>query len=292
MSKIALIVPIHKQANNFNKILDSIIKQTILPHKVFLLLDRPKLDTSIENSEDVIRNLCNESSISEYIEVSVIDELPKYIKETSYENAFLAGYTRNIGIEKAIQSGCDIFIFTDGDCILQKRLVESHLNKLNHDIPVLSCGRRREQIYRWQDRREVDPSLFNLKLFSNDGIIINNFKLLENSLIVWSCNIGLNLKAVNLLRKFNKKYYNRLEVFSSEFNGKWGGEDGFLGIESFYCRIFITTISDKASGVEHIDHPRPTDKYSVDHAKHFTEQCNLLRKKVTISPMELDFFCH
>ncbi len=72
--------------------------------------------------------------------------------------------------------------------------------------------------------------------------------------------------------------------------GKWGGEDGFLGIECYYCRIFITMIGDITSGIEHIDHPRPDTIYTIKHIDFFKSQCSNLRKKVTINPLSLDFF--
>jgi hypothetical protein len=100
----------------------------------------------------------------------------------------------------------------------------------------------------------------------------------------------MSLKAIKILKKFNSKYYNRDEVFCSEFLGKWGGEDGFLGIQAYYCKIFMSTVGEIASGIEHIDHPRPDDKYNLSHMTYFKEQCEKIRKKVTLNPLTLDFF--
>jgi hypothetical protein len=240
----------------------------------------------------VIKEKISASKINSICKIVEISEPPVYMGNPPNpgDAPFLAGHVRNVGIDKALEDNAEIFIFIDGDCIPQKSLIQSHMSKLKLNVPVLSIGRRRESIYKWQDKREVDPSLFNLKLFREHGVIINNPQLLEKSLIVWTCNIGLNLKAVNILKKFNLSYYKRDEVFSSEFLGKWGGEDGFLGIQAYYCRVFITTIGNLASGVEHIDHPRPPDVYNPNHMNFFKEQCDRLRKKITVNPMVLEFF--
>ena len=239
--KTALIIPLYKQGKNWNSILKGIESQTKIPDRVYVLLDRPEQD-EIPDLESYLRNISSNSKISDNIYVARVLENPIYIGNPGNpeDPLFLTGHIRNVGIELAMEDGCEIFIFIDGDCIPQKTLVESHCKKCEYNIPVLSVGRRRESIYNWSDKREVDPSLMHLNLFREKGVIINNDALLHQSLIVWSCNIAMNFKAIDLLFKFNELYYKRKEVFSSEFLGKWGGEDAFLGIQCNYCRVFIT----------------------------------------------------
>lgn len=289
--KSALIIPLYKQGKNWNSILKGIETQTLLPDMVYLILDRPE-DDEIKDLEYYIKNINNNSELSNRIKITTVKELPKYIGNigTKEDSLFLTGHMRNIGIQLAISDLCELFIFIDGDCIPQKTLIESHHKKCYYNIPVLSVGRRREAGYNWSDKREVDTGLMHLNLFREKGLIINNETLLQQSLIVWSCNIAMNIKAINLLLKFNNMYYKRYEVFSGEFLGKWGGEDSFLGIQCNYCRIFITTIGEKSSGVEHIDHLRPNKIYNIEHGIFLKEKCENLRKKVTIFPLTLDFF--
>jgi len=277
--KIALIIPLYKQTDNWPKLLKGIKSQTVKPDKIYLIFDR--------SGDWVITKALNDTNdpdldITYHAHTHKIDE-PDY---------FLAPYNRNKGIELAIEDGCDVFIFIDGDCVPQKKLIESHVNKLKYELPVLSVGRRRESIYRWQDRREHVPELNHLNLFRKDGTLINNAstELLKNSLIVWSCNMAMNLPAIKLLRRLNRKYFNRNEVFSSEFNGSWGGEDAYLGIQAYHCRVFITTIGEKQSGVEHIDHPRPKDKYNMEHLEFLNKQIDILRKQARINPLDISFF--
>lgn len=289
--KTALIIPLYKQGKNWASILKGIESQTKIPDRVYVLLDRPELD-EIKDLEDYLSVINVQSPIVNNIYVSRVLDRPSYIGNPGNpeDPLFLTGHIRNIGVELAMEDGCEIFIFIDGDCIPQKTLVESHCKKCELKVPVLSVGRRRESIYNWSDKREVDSSLMHLNLFREKGVIINNDALLHQSLIVWSCNIAMNYKAINMLFKFNELYYKRKEVFSSEFLGKWGGEDAFLGIQCNYCRVFITTIGEKSSGVEHIDHPRPKSTHNIEHMYFFKEKCEKLRKKVTIFPLTLDFF--
>jgi hypothetical protein len=282
--KIALIIPLYKQSQYWNKILESISKQTILPDNIYVVIDRPQDDN---NCFEYIKHCNDKYSLN--IHILSINNIPKNIQRKN-DVIFLAGMARNIGLERAIYDGCDQFIFTDGDCILEKNLIASHINKLNKLYPVCSNGKRLEQSYKWRDRREVVPELTHLQLFHKKGTIINDTNLLKNCLVVWSCNLGLNLIAVNLIKKFNSIYYNRCELFNSDFLGAWGGEDSFLGICLYYCRIFIVTIGDNLSGVKHIDHPRPTSKYSIEHKTFFNDMCDKLRDKYRINQLRLDFF--
>jgi len=285
--KTALIIPLYKQSKYLSRILEGIEKQTVKPDLVCLVFDRPKDDADF-NAEEIGKIVDNYSI---EINVTQIHEHSSYIgNPPNGKELFLTPLMRNKGISAALIEGCDQFIFIDGDCIPQPSLVASHIKKLSANVPVLTVGRRRESKYRWQDQRENEPNLCHLELFRKDGVLINNPELLRQSLIVWSCNIGLNLQAVQILRKFNDRYFNRREVFSSAFNGKWGGEDGFLGIEAWHCKIFITTLGEKGSGVEHIDHPRPKDKYNINHRDFFDEQVRILRELVKVKPLNLDFF--
>jgi len=286
MAKVALIIPFYCQTKNLGKVLAGLEKQTTKPDTIFIVVDRPEDDPEYGNT---FQSIVDKSALN----INVIKSTnPKHIGNRPDEGKtlFLAPHVRNQGIDKALKSGHDAFIFIDGDCVPQPTLIESHLKKLSSNVPVMSIGRRREKQYRWMDRREFESNLCHLEIFREHGMIVNNPELLKNSLIVWSCNVGMNAKAVKLLRNFNKKYYSRYEVFCSEFNGKWGGEDGFLGIEAWHCRIFITTLGERGSGIEHIDHPRPSDVYSISHKEFFDKEMSALRTKVQISPLDLNFF--
>jgi len=281
--KTCLIIPIHKQSNNCRKIFDGILGQSIRPDFIYLIIDRATHDEFNQ-----INDLTSMYDLN--FKIIRIDIIPDFIPRKSDLPVFMAGYIRNIGIEHALKDDCEIFIFIDGDCVPQKDLVKYHIQQCDRKIPVISVGRRRESKYGWKDQREVDANLMHLNLFGNNGIVINNPELLKQSLVLWSCNVSINKSAIDLLYRFNLKYYARVEIFNSLFLGEWGGEDSFLGVTAWHCRIFISTIGALSTGIEHIDHPRPVDKYTINHKEYFDNQVDNLRKKVMVNPLPLDFF--
>ncbi len=285
--KTALLVPIYKQSKYFQEIYNGIESQTESPDSVYLILDRPTAEEFT-----TIKNICKNSKIN-YVILGIHD-IPEYIgKPTNIPGSqlFLTGHRRNVGIDRAIRDGNEIFIFIDGDCIPESSLVESHKNACTTTMPIITCGRRNESRFGWRDQREFDPELKALDLFKKGGSIIYIVDLLKRSAIVWTCNFAINLKAVKLVKKLNKFYYNRDEVFSSEFLGSWGGEDSFLGLQSIFCKIIVSTISNDNAGIRHIDHPRPDNKYAYDtFQKTLITQVELLEYMFKKKPLTIDFF--
>jgi hypothetical protein len=258
--KTALIIPLKNQDKYISRMVHAINIQTQSPDIVYFVVDRPSEPEFNKISETVAKQN------RDYYNVIRIDEIPEYIGnrgDTEDKDLFLTGDRRNRSIEMAISDGCDHFIFIDGDCIPQRNLVKSHRSAMG-TFPTLSVGRRRESRYKNNDQRDTDEKVMNKKLFKSNGTIINDISLLASSSIVWSCNISMNLATVKRVKYINKLMYNREEVFSSEFSGKWGGEDTFLGVQAFVMKTIICSINDEYSGVNHIDHPRPISKYDPD----------------------------
>lgn len=300
MTASALVIPLYKQSKYCNKMLTGLQKQTVKPDIIYLVVDRPEDDKGPLSGSgepeyddwDAIYQI--QSEIDKFpelnVEILAIHHPPKDIQRKSEGPLFLAGMARNVGLEAALRRGCHTVIFIDGDCIPEPDLVKSHLNKCNTYLPTLTVGRRREQQYRWQDRRESISSLAGLQMFRSEGLLIGNTELFRDCLVVWSCNFAVNLPAIKLIKKFNSIYYNRSEFFNSNFLGAWGGEDSFLGIEAWFCRIFVTTIGERRSGVQHINHPRPPETHTIKHKEFFDSQVDKLKKKVRLKPLGLDFF--
>jgi hypothetical protein len=175
----------------------------------------------------------------------------------------------------------------DGDCIPQRDLVKGHVEACKLDIPVLSCGRRREKAIKWRDRRETMPHTHNAGFFIKD-LIINDVSFITNHLVVWSCNIAMNRSALKRIYNFNLKYYGFNGIFHPAFDGKWGREDSFLGVEAWFTRIFILVNS--TASIEHIDHRKQSMLVEVEKNKFFDEMLNDIRLKTSLSPLNLKFF--
>jgi glycosyltransferase involved in cell wall biosynthesis len=295
MMNVALIIPLYKQSQYWTKILAGIESQSRQADKIVIVMDRPgeDLGDGSDPTWDARRHVdeLNQQSCIDYSKFTILTPTIPKIGRNTQGQRFFAGHMRNQGIRYAYENGMDVFVLIDGDCIPQSRLIEGHCSKCEHNNPVLSVGRRRESTFNWKDRREVDPNLIRYGFFRANGIMVQDPELLRQALIVWSCNMALNMAAVERLYAFNLRYYQReKEAFCGEFTGMWGGEDTFMGIQAWHCKLFIVTTGLKKAGVMHIDHPRPKDIYNVDHMEFVNNHKELLHKKVTLNPLDLAFF--
>lgn len=263
---------------------------SVLPHCIYVMMDR---QSAIDFK--FIKEATSDDSLRNNFKVFNMTDVPEFVGRPNHlpeQDLFLTGYRRNQAIEIATQDGCETFIFIDGDCLPQSDLIEAHGRVNARGLPNLSVGRRREEKHGWKDQREVSPNTMGFRLFDRvNENVITDLSLLTSSTITWSCNMSMNIQAVNRLKKFNKKYYGREDVFHSDFLGTWGGEDGFIGIESYYCKINITVLNDKKSGIKHIEHPRPENKYSGRAFQiYLEEQIKLLQLMINNNPLSLNFF--
>lgn len=286
---VAMVIPIYKQSHCFAKVLDGIKKQNRIPDHIIVVLDRLGDDPAIDSIIDM-ENIAILADLHEKI-VFIEPKIPTGITREVNGDLFLAPYMRNEGILLADTLGADIIVLIDGDCIPQPRLVDSHISACDRSNPTISVGRRRESMYRWLDKRESDVGIIQYRLFRQNGLVITDPNMLLQGLVVWSCNMALNRGALDRLYRFNDRYYHTPKhAFCGAFTGSWGGEDTFMGIQAWYCRIIITTIGNQGSGVTHIDHPRPNDKYTIKHMDFVETQRIFLRKKMQINPLPIEFF--
>ena len=293
--KTALIIPIYNQSKYFLRLVSAIEAMSELPDIVYPTLDRNSREDYAE-----IKSICDNSRLKCRYEILDLVDTPHYIgKPTNNpsQDLFLTGDRRNQAIDRAISDGCELFVFIDGDCVPEADLIKSHKRANSYGIPTLSVGRRKESKYNWLDQRDNDQKLKSLRLFNKvNDYLIQNSELLYTATIVWSCNIAMNIEAISLLKRLNNYYYGRSEVFNSEFLGAWGGEDCFLGIQAYAIRIAIVTINDELSGIRHIDHPRPIDKYHsanwTEHLADEVENFNLMltNKPITLNLLKFDKF--
>ncbi len=210
---IAVIIPSHNQAKYINEIVSSYEKQITRPDIILFVLDR-----CTDESVEVLSNIKSTIKI-EYV-----------IKD--FGKDFDAGSTRDFGLNKVLEYSPEIVIFTDGDCIPSEYTVNRHVENLSQTkIPSISIGPRKLETQeglvledpRLQERPECSFSEYNGRL-----IISSVFSKLS-----YSCNLALNIQAIECLKNINKNISNSNRIFNPEFDGIWGGEDNFVG-ESIY----------------------------------------------------------
>ena len=262
--------------------------QSESPDIIYVAMDRPSND----DVEFIKKSI--QFSKTKYI-VMDLQDIPTYVGKPQVipdSQLFLTGHRRNQCIDLALSEGCECIIMIDGDCIPEVDLIKDHkaLNAVHY--PNITNGRRREEKYEWKDQREVDPKMRGADLFARgNGYVIHNPDLLRSCSVTWSCNLSINIHAIRIIKKFNKEYYGRDEVFSGEFLGRWGGEDSFLGIQAIVCKIFITMMTSDLSGIRHIDHPRPDNKYSDKaFSDHLVKEIEYLNVLYDIKPILNTFY--
>ena len=258
------------QADNAKKVIDALRVQ--VGDSLVVVLDRPSDSDRIAFTELGLPH--------------IIESSRSIATRGSGDSAFMAGYCRNLGVTHAVSLGFTDFAFIDGDCIPQDTWFSAHSRLMSVEYPVIGVGRRREKKFGWKDMRESDPALLNSGIFGKIDNLISNPDQLTKSLITWSCNLSVNRKAHSLISRLNGKLYQRTELFSSRFDGEYGGEDSFLGIQAHSIRCAIVTLGESTSGVLHIDHPSMGGSM-VDQMKFFQSELDSFRKLTRINRIGL-----
>lgn len=223
------------------------------PDGIILVLDRPSPRELVET-----RNAFEGSRVKIIVVGHTPDNMGRPCMDFPVHH-FCAGACRNVAIEYALTQGYDAVIFIDGDSFPEPNLIKGHLSILGNDAPTISVGRRCERMYDWHDQREgycdnPIPIFTRMEQITKEAFFVD-------SGIIWTCNIGMNRLAIESIRHLNKTLFGREEVFSSDFCGTWGGEDGYLGLEAYYTGIEMYPVCAKHAGIRHADHPRPEEKY-------------------------------
>lgn len=244
-----IIVPSHNQSEHISKIVSGYELQTILPDLLIFVLDR--------YSEKV------SEIYSEKIKV-------EYIAKSTGEN-FSAGLTRDFGIDYVQKNypNYSTIIFSDGDCIPSEKFLESHLENLLQNFPIVSCGKRYKESNEgvWEDDERCDKKWINGYSFTdkNNRMVVANFLTLEN-ILTYSCNLGFNKLSIELCQMVNEKLGSGRRVFNNIFDGAWGGEDNFISHILYRCGGYILLTSSECF-VNHMYHPEAKKNHKEKNIK-------------------------
>ena len=259
-----VVIPVHNQARNLFKVLHGYLKQTVMPKHLILVLDR-----CTDNSIDVAAAF----KVNFEVRLTTLH----VIDTKDYANivGFGAGRTRDVGIAYALANEFEgNFLFSDGDCIPSEKLVEHHERQLAVENPRVTCGLRYETVPNGekisfpliedsnincnvQDDLRTNADYCKNRVFGEgyDRLVLDH-EIFERSWICWSCNLGMNRAAINLCKIVNGMLSGDVDrVFNSDFDGRWGGEDGFVGLTIYRCGGETVALS-RESHVTHIWHQR------------------------------------
>lgn len=253
-----VIVPVHNQTRNVLPVLNAYLKQTQSPQAIVLIFDR-----CTDNSRELA------AGMQPSFERAGIGLHLHDTSEFGAITGFGAGRARDCGLSVAHSLGAGPFLFTDGDCVPALTLVEHHAGVLQVPHARISCGRRYDTLGPGEeptfamvlpdaqdDVRNGAHYMDGLVCSTGVDRLVFNPTVFESSWICWSCNLGMNAAAVALCRAVNSALSGTADrVFSPVFDGRWGGEDGFVGLSVFRCGGETVMLSER-SWVKHIWHPR------------------------------------
>lgn len=265
--KTLLVILSKDQQKYIPRMLERVSEFTTMPDGIWYYLDRPTGREYIEAR----RALEGHGEV----ELKVNRGTPEYLGRPQMNPGvpqFLAGHVRNVAIAEACAQGYGAILFIDGDCLPESDIVDAYAEVLDTDSPVLATGKRKESKWNYDDQRVVSKE-HPVHIFGERPNVVEDEMLFVESGVIWTCNVGINLAAINALYDLNEKLYGRREVFSSIFSGTWGGEDGFLGLECLYGGITVMTIRNGKTGIVHIDHERPPNKYDHIRFVYFLDCC-------------------
>ena len=251
--KTLLVIVSKNQQQYAAKMNEAIGNLSVKPDGVVVALDRPSLAES---------NATRLAYTNDLVSILVLSKLPNIVGRPQmnfHVPYFCAGFARNKALALSKAEGYDSVVFIDGDCYPEPDLIKAHQDLLDSDEPVITVGRRCEAKHTWHDQREIDKT-YPIPIFEKQERITREAFFVDSG-VIWTCNMGINVKALELITSTNKALYGRDELFSSDFCGTWGGEDGFLGLEALYLDIQVMPVCSKNSGIRHNEHPRPLDKY-------------------------------
>lgn len=250
--KTAIAILCKNQEKYAGAIARGVLSQTVKPDRVLVVMDRPGLPEQAET-----RKAYADVPGCEFLAVSCVPDIIERPPMLPGLVPFCAGHCRDLAIEMLYD--VDLVVFIDGDCIPMPRMLESHVAA--YEEGCVTVGRRSEVKLNSNDQRQCSGS-HPVPIFGKKSNYVTSERYIADSGVVWTCNFGITAGAVKAIRNLNEKLYGVGTVFHPDFCGRWGGEDGFLGMECFYGGIPIrTTPVMDSDGVSHIEHPRPKAKY-------------------------------
>lgn len=239
--KSAAVILIHDQEANLPRLIASYKAQVIQPDLYVFVLDRCR-----DNSKSIL---------TEYAKMQHIK-----IVEVERESDFQAGYNRDIGLNAAEKEypDCDVMFF-DGDCILTPNVVASHLEiiQCNPDYPTIAVGRRicESESTTIEEDHRIKAFHVTKKVFTYGMHRLVVARELANArMLTWSCNFAFNRHAIDLCKHVNFELNRESRVFNPIFDGRWGGEDDFIGLTTVHFGIAVVSVNPEHY-VQHIWHP-------------------------------------
>jgi len=220
------ITLIHNQEKNLAQLLDSYSSQSIKPNNFIFVLDR-----CTDDSENMINDFSNKYNTT--------------IIKNENGSDFMAGYCRDLAYSTFNNLPV---IFLDGDCIPSPDLFHQFALEFERNKNGIVIGSRRLEDNNGhidEDRRVIIPWVKGLIFNDDKNLDITNLFFAKNGLLTISCCLGITPSSANIISNINEKITGNRRIFSSSFDGRYGGEDDIVGLIAMFYNIQISSIATK-----------------------------------------------
>lgn len=235
---VSVIIPLHNQTHNVERIFIALGGQTKIPHEYVVVVDR-----------------CTDTTVTAVItHAQHLKTKMVLVHRRESDEGFRAGQVRNLGVSHKTQGRV---IFLDGDCVPCPTWVEAHMTAMDEAgdrYPVATFGLRKDQLKEGVEEYRNDTRTYRSMtpiFWKGRNLPVMNRGTVYGHMATWSCNLGLNTKAVELLTQLNGSVFSPLLTV-----GKWGGEDTYLGMQLWDNWGMLIAVSPEEGHVKHIWHPR------------------------------------
>lgn len=261
---LALIVLIHNQAVNLPRLLPAYEGLETQPDLFVFVLDR-----CTDTSKDVLQGFGTNHHVA-------ILDVEGY--------GFQAGRNRDIGAAEAERQlgPCD-FVFLDGDCVPTPALLTGFVEvfKSAGSYPAAVVGRRVNETESGglaeDNRMRITGAAKRVFAADMHRLVVSRAPLFSR-LCTWSCCLGVNAVLASLLRQVNTRVDKCATIFNDGFNGRWGGEDDFLGMTAWYLGAAVVSLNPGRCHVRHIYHK---SRENVDYIHTMSRRTGQLRRLAT-----------
>lgn len=254
---LGVVVIAHRQAASIALVLEALAQQLKQDdHVVVVIADASDAETFVS------------ASASCHVTVQFADH---------GVTGFNAGANRDQGTNYLLGQYFDLsgIVYLDGDCVPNTQVLDSFRRLFAHTraaaLPVLGCGIRAEDNNVVDSRasagtvsrvcRSYDCRMNSLthgrSIFTPgvDRVMLHD-RHIRSAQVCWSCHCGLNMQAIQLLRKTNSVLFGDVSrAWASVWDGNYGCEDTFVGLTVFRAGGLVVAMDPATTYVIHKQHP-------------------------------------
>jgi hypothetical protein len=270
IASVGVVVIAHKQEHAIGSVLRALLSQLLDSDRVCIVIATDaENDSATYEAAVAAISLDAESKPRRYGAACSVQFADHGVK------GFNAGANRDQGTSYLLGVDNDLcgIVYIDGDCVPSPTTISGFRNLFMRagSVPVLGNGLRIHSTTGAVDSRINRLAKGNdVFTFGVDRVALHDRDLRAHR-VCWSCLCGMNVPAIQLARKLNHELFGDMNrAFSSQWDGRYGAEDTFLGLSVFRGGGVVVACDPNTVCCEHQDH---ATKYDTDEAVPNTRKC-------------------